>query len=479
LKHLAHVFHITFLSLGGQGSYGVYEDLVFQFIDYGIDLDQEFRILVVTDFDPHGYKIQEAAKEHLQAAGIRRVTIERVYLGPEHITPGIIERFAVPYEVEKSKASTTKAACTLYNTFGALTGGICKRAGAWMQFQRNIDGTYHVPQLTDGAGGYELYRMELDNFREDVLIQLLIDALERLIDGAEYYYTAAKHVWRETIRRGAVEAAKALIQRAVRGKTQPVERDLRELRDRLQERWEELTADEQTLIEHVQEDRDSQVESIQEDIDELQERIDALRERQETLERQRWAIRETATDVVSFLLTVKRLMVPDIPAAQQLLRPADEQLMAYREAQEEAQTEPTVSRFTVEPAAIRDVVDCSPHAGTVFQRARAGAETITAELPYTDQRRVTSAAEDDLEAQQEAMTVEVPDLPSETVEDVAQRVRDADALLAQAGRTGVLPDAWQTLRTHLVDHYLHDDLGGTPGMTGRMKHGKDDDLYRQ
>ena len=49
---------------------------------------------------------------------------------------------------------------------------------------------------------------------------------------------------------------------------------------------------------------------------------------------------------------------------------------------------------------------------------------------------MTSAAEDDLEAQQAAMTVEVPDLPADTVEDMTQRVRDADALLTQAGRTG-------------------------------------------
>src|SRR5262245_37403500 len=221
LKRLAHVFHITFLSLGGQGSYGVYEDLVFQFMEYGINLDQEFRILVVTDFDPHGYKIQAGAKQHLERAGIRRVTIERVYLNAEHITPGIVERFAVPYEVEKTKASTTKAACSLYNGFGALTGGIYKRAGEWVQFRRNDDGAYHVPQLTTGDEGYELYRVELDNFREDVLIELLIDALERVIDGAEYYYAAATRLWRRTIRRLAVEAAKALIQFAVQEKLRP------------------------------------------------------------------------------------------------------------------------------------------------------------------------------------------------------------------------------------------------------------------
>ena len=462
LKRLAHVFHVTFLSLGGQGSYGVYEDLVFQFMEVGITLDQEFRILVVTDFDPHGYKIQAAAKEHLERAGIRRVTIERVYLNPEHITPGIIERFAVPYEVGKSKASTTKGACSLYNAFGALTGGIYKRAGAWVQFQRNGDGTYHVPQLTNGDEGYELYRVELDNFREDVLIELLIDALARVIDGADYYYTAAKILWRETIKRGVVEAAHTLIQRAVRAKTQPVDRQLRELRDRLGERWNELTADEQTLIERVREDYDSQYESIQEDIDDLQERINTLREEQERLGRQQWSIQQTADDVVAFLRAVKRVVVPDIPAAQQLLVPADEQLRAYREAQEEAQTEPVVNQFTIEPSAIRDVVDCSSHAETVFQQARAGAETFTAELDYQDRRRVTSAAEDDMEAQQESMTVEVPDLPAETVDDIAQRVRDANELLAQADRTGELPDEWQTLRAHLVDHYINDDLDWDP-----------------
>jgi hypothetical protein len=463
LKRLAHVFHVTFISLGGQSSYGAFEDLVFQFMDYGIDLDQEFRILVITDYDPHGYDIQEGAKDHLEQAGIRRVTIDRVYLCPEHITPGIIEQFAVPYDVVKGKPSAMKAACTLYNKFGAKTGGIYKRrtTGERVQFPRNGTG-FQVPQLTDGPGEYALYRVELDNFREDVLVELLIDASERVIDGAEYYYMAAKMLWRETIRRGAVEVARTLIQRAVRQKTQPVERSLRELRDRLDARWADLTAAEQTLIERVREDYDAQYESIQEDIDDLQRQIDELRERQEALGRQQWDIRETADDVVAFLRAVKRAVVPDIPAAQALLVPADEQLRTYREAQEGAQTEPVATQFTVEPAAIQGVVDCSSHAGTVFARARAGAETFTAELDYQESRRVTSAARDDLEAQQASMTVDVPDLPAETVDDIAQRVRDADALLAQAGRTGELSAEWQTLRTHLVDHYLNDDLDWDP-----------------
>ena len=73
----------------------------------GSNLDQEFRILGDVPISTRtAMTFRRAAKEHLEQAGIRRVTIERVYLCPEHITPGIIERFAVPYEVEKGKPSS-------------------------------------------------------------------------------------------------------------------------------------------------------------------------------------------------------------------------------------------------------------------------------------------------------------------------------------------------------------------------------------
>jgi hypothetical protein len=463
LKRLAHVFHITFISLGGQSSYGAFEDLVFQFMDYGIDLDQEFRILVITDYDPQGYDIQDGAKDHLQEAGIRRVMIDRVYLCPEHITPGIIDRFAVPYDVAKGKPSAIKAACTLYNRFGAKTGGIYKRrtTGERVQFPENGHG-FQVPQLTDGPGEYALFRVELDNFDPGVLVELLIDALTRVIDGAEYYYTVAKTLWRETIRQGAVDAARSLIRHAVRTKTQPVERTLRELRDRLQERWGELTADEQTLIDRIREDYDSEYESDQEAIDDLQERIDALIERQRELSRHQWSLRETADDMITFVRSVQRMKVPAIPAAQEVLQPVDAQLRAYREAQEETQAETVANQFTVEPAAIQEVVDCSAHAGTVFERARAGAETFTAELDSLEQRRVTTTAEDYLEEQQALMTVEVPDLPAETTDDITRRISDANDLLAQAARTGELSDEWQALHTQLIDRYLNNDIGWDP-----------------
>jgi hypothetical protein len=462
LKRLAHVFHLTFISLGGQGSCGVYEDLVFDFMSSGIDLDQEFRIFVIADYDPQGYDIQAAAKEHLERAGIRWVTIERVYLRPEHITPGIVERYAVPYEVQKTKASSTKGACTLYNKFGALTGGIYKRGGTWVQFPRNGDGLYHVPQLTDGAGEHELCRVELDNFREDVLLELLIDALERVIDGAEYYYAAAKKIWRQTIRSRAVEAAQSLIQRAVQEKLRPFLLALRDIRDRLQARWDELTADEDTLIQQVRDDRDFQVESLQERIDALQAQIDALQEAQDALERRQASINHTADDVVDFLLAVERTVVPDIPAAQRLLEPAEEQLTTYAEEQETTQAEAVANRFNDECVHMRDIIDCSAHAGTVFQRTRAGAQTFDASLSFAEQRRLTTAAEDDLEAQQETMTVDVPDLPFGIVEDIGERVRGAEQLLDQAERNGSIPERWRALLSRLVRHYINGDIGWNP-----------------
>ena len=134
---------------------------------------------------------------------------------------------------------------------------------------------------------------------------MLIDALERFIDGAQYYYTAAQTFWRQTIKGAAMDAARALIQRAVREHLRPIERTLRDIRDRLDDRWDELIAQEGTLIEGVQEDADFQVEALQERIDGIQEQIDALRDEQRALERQQASYRETEDDVVDFLHAVR------------------------------------------------------------------------------------------------------------------------------------------------------------------------------
>jgi hypothetical protein len=449
LKRLAHVFHITFISLGGQGSYGAFEDLVMQFLEAGIDIHQEFRLFTVSDFDPQGYDIQAAAKEHLERAGLRRVMIERVYLRPEHITEGIVERFAVPYEVQKKKASSTKSACTLYNRFGAMTGGIYRQHGAWRQFAINGDGTYHVPQLIDSTQGYELARVELDNFEDHVLLQLLIDALEGVIDGAAYYYAHARQIWRHAITSRTADAAKALIRRAVADYLSPWWRHIHDLEDRLQARWEALTADEARLIEEITDDRDVQVDALQDRIDAIQRQIDALREEQAALEEEQLRLDATRDDIRAFLRAVEVAIVPAIPAAQQLVAQAEAPLEGYRDAQEALLTETVAGQFRVDRVPIRDVVNLDRQAGHVFQRAREGAQTFEARVAWEVERRIMSAAHDDLDAQQEEITVEIYPPAEETLADVDQRLRDAEALLASAQRDGEVPSAWQELLRQL------------------------------
>lgn len=120
------------------------------------------------------------------------------------------------------------------------------------------------------------------------------------------------------------------------------------------------------------------------------------------------------------------------------------------------------NRFNDARVPMRDIIDCSAHTGTLFQRARAGAQTFEASLSFTEQQRITSAAEDDLEAQQETMTVEVPDLPFETVEDLAERVRGAEDLLSQAQRNREIPGRWLPLLDRLTRHYIRGDIGWNP-----------------
>jgi hypothetical protein len=259
-----------------------------------------------------------------------------------------------------------------------------------------------------------------------------------------------------------VEAAKALIQRAVQEQLRPFLLALCDIRDRLQARWEELTADEEAIIQQVTDDRDFQVESLQERIDDLQEQIDALEEQQAALKRRQWAFEQTAADVVAFLRTVERTVAPDIPAAQRLLEPAEEQLDTYADEQEATQAEVVANRFNAEPVSIREVIDFSADTGTVFRHARAGAQDFDARISFSDQQQITSAAADDLEAQQETMTVEVPDLPHDIVEDVAERVRGAEQLLDQAERNGSIPDRWRALLNRLERHYIRGAIGWNP-----------------
>jgi hypothetical protein len=174
------------------------------------------------------------------------------------------------------------------------------------------------------------------------------------------------------------------------------------------------------------------------------------------LTNEQWAIRETAEDIIDFLHAVQRTVVPDIPEASQILATVDARLQAYGDAQEEAHLAPVTQQFVTEPADIRAVVDCSPSATTVFERARAGADTFTAELDVGEARRVRSAAEAELEAQQETIAVEVPELARDDAAAMAQAMRDAWARLNQARRRGALPETWRRLREQLTDYFIRE-----------------------
>jgi hypothetical protein len=360
LKKLARIFRITFISLGGQGSYKVYEDLVVDLLNAGIDLQQEFHVLVVSDYDPQGYCIQDTVKAHLERAGLAHVTVHRVYLRPEHITEGIVEHHGIPYVWRKNTPQATRGALTLYTEFGRRTGGIYKRQGAWRRFDRNGDGHYDVPVFTDATDGYELYRVELDNFRDEVLLELLIDALEPFIDGADYYYAKARELWRQAFRRRLPEAAKAVIQEAARRKYGAQRLRMRALRDRLQEKFAELSADEDTLIEQAEEDGDVRVDQLQSEIDAIQEEIDRLEGQKAELEAAQEDVQATAADIRDFLRHIQRLKAGEVVELEHQLESVEDVLTDYEAAQESALAEEVTSQFHPDRLPIQRIVDFSP-----------------------------------------------------------------------------------------------------------------------
>ena len=63
-------------------------------------------------------------------------------------------------------------------------------------------------------------------------------------------------------------------------------------------------------------------------------------------------------------------------------------------------------------------------------------EIFTAELPSEQKFRITSNASYNIQEQERDLTVEVPDLAPEVVEDITERVHGVEVLLNQAARDG-------------------------------------------
>jgi len=281
LQRLADIFHVTFISLGGQGSYQVFEDLVVQFIQTGIDIDQEFFLYCISDFDPEGYDIEATAKRHLEAAGLARVTIRRVYIREDQLTKGLVDRAAIPYSWHKSKDSYSKGALTKYNRFGFLTGGIYKLGDIWRRFSKNGNG-YEVPIFVDNAQGYDLYRLELDNFLPEILAELLIDALEKDIDGAEYFRQKMRLYLAERLPRHANAAF--LAEKKAYQKIDDIDDDSDRLEASIKAKQAQFTQKYEEVDEAVDKTRRANQETFTAEIDSIEEEIDELEEEKKEID---------------------------------------------------------------------------------------------------------------------------------------------------------------------------------------------------
>lgn len=459
LKRLADIFHITYISLGGQGSYKVYEDLALDFYEAGIDINQEFYIFTVSDFDPQGYEIQNTAKEHLERAGIREVAIHRVYLRQEHITERIVERFAIPYDWEKGRDSSTKAALTLYNKFGKRTGGIYLKNDDWIRFSKNGNG-YEVPQFEDSAEGYDLYRVELDNFEDDVLLQLLIDALEDFIDGSEYYYKKAEDAAKKKLDSMSLEEAWEEIGKAVEAKhkdkyeekhslevglskvNEEMTQDIRDLKEAIEADYEyrdsEIQSNISTIneaIREVEEERDRKIQEIEE---EAEEQINNLEVQRYPYERDRddlWNRRYNILNILNSIEAERTQQVAEL--SRQLTEKVEEPLDNYKFWTQQELREDVAEQAKKEPLPIKDWVDFEDKKGEVFEAAREGKEEFEVDdLDYSIvnslRHEVWRELRKRLEYMSESGLIELPEPPDdvkqipEVIEDIKEQLGDVE-----------------------------------------------------
>lgn len=421
LKRLASIFRITYISLGGQGSYKVYEDLVVDLINAGIDINQEFCIFTVSDFDPQGFCIQDAAREHLERAGIRKVTIHRVYLSPEHITKGIVERHAVPYVWSKNTTKGSKGALTLYTKFGLRTGGIYKIGDEWQRFRQNGDGSYDVPLLKHSAGSHELFRVELDNFRDEILLQLLIDALADFMDGSEYYYKKAQKYVEGLFQDRLSRIIEQIASRKVEDLLSDEYFTYHDLNEKLYELSSTLISDVDELELKIEEDYEHRYNSIEEEIDDLESQIAGFRNRQNELSRRRDALKSILLD----LWSAKREHVEELE--RELEDEISEPLASYKIEAENMMKDDVTRKLRGDGFPLKEWVDFTNKRGAIFEEARKGSETFEVELDFMNEQDLLHHFDDELNRRREEIvedeSIQMPELPSK-IGDIPQKGKE-------------------------------------------------------
>lgn len=434
LKRLAKVFHITYISLGGQGSYQVYEALYDSFIEKGVDLSQTFHIFDISDFDPQGYEIEDTIGKHLNTVGVKNVEIHRVYMTEDQLTPGLVDRRAVPYDWKKKTVKGNKSALTFYNKFGERTGGIYKKEDDWERFSKNRDRKYDVPIFEKTALGYDLYRFEIDNFNPKILLELFIDALENFIDGAEYYYKKAKDYAQDIFEQRVSDTVKKIIVSKVKNRYCDVYIDTEKLERNLSRKSEEMTSDIIELKEVIEEEYQEKDETIQLSISYLDSEIQALEDQRDALYRDQEDLlyrHEEIQKVLQGIRERKSKQVSDLE--HRIVEKIIDVLNNYKSQAKEEMSETVREQLEyLVDFPIKDWMDFTQQKKEVFRSAREGQDDFEVSLDWdTESDLRYKVGEEVNQKKKDVIQDDSIGLPSppEEVEKIQEVIEDIESKL--------------------------------------------------
>lgn len=457
LKRIADIFRVTFISLGGQGSYKVYEDLVNHFMELDIDLNQTFYIYVISDYDPEGIYIQNTTKEHLQRAGVAKVEIKRVYIKEEQISPGMVERFAIPYEWQKGKLKSNRSALTKYNVFGILTGGIYKKADQWIRFRRNGKG-YEAPEFKDDSQGYDLYRIELDNFRPESLMELLIDALERDINGVEYFREKAKAYIRTEREYAKENVISSLATSIAKDGIRDYILAEAELEREIQNKHDEFMTGDEDLEEAIEEKYSDLESEIDVELGEIEDEIRDLNERYNYLQRKKSDLNVGRNRLIEFIIDARRARAANVDRIyQEYEEKVEMPISEYIQEKGKELQESFSDKFDdIIEITVNDV-DFTSHQKDVFDNARAGADSFEAKLSEYDKRALIERHYNRLDERKKQVDANMPkvvDIP-EPVTETSKAVAEIKEELEAIEVAGISADLARLL-SELREEYLNE-----------------------
>lgn len=157
-RWVADLLRCHLITAGGQPSRAVACSLVENLAEQGIDLNQTFTMIVVSDFDPAGMFIKDTFVTQLREAGLGDVQEIWAVLNRDQITDTLADMFAVPCEDRNAKTERAKKGeKTKYQNFAKKTGGGLVISG-------------------------EPHKIELDSVGLPLIKSKLVETINRIID---------------------------------------------------------------------------------------------------------------------------------------------------------------------------------------------------------------------------------------------------------------------------------------------------------